>query len=167
MFAVLISLFIAWAWNKIPIISNTTHLILNPVFNPLLSWNLTFGFLIIIFALSLITSLIQKYATDQKALKELKVEQKKLQEEMQKYKDHPEKLMELNKKQMGFMGETFKITMDSMAYTAIPFILFFRWFMDYFSIISFKFLGVLSWFWFYLIFSIIFSILLKKPLKLA
>jgi uncharacterized membrane protein (DUF106 family) len=164
--AVMVSFGIAWAWDKVPIIPNTTHSILDPVFGALLNWNLTMGMIIVVFILSLIMSLIQKYTTDQKALKELKADQKKLQDEMQKCKDNPQKLMELNKKQFDFMGQTFKITMNSLVYTAVPFILFFRWFGDYFHDMNFKFFGLLSWFWFYVVFSIIFSIILKKPLKL-
>ena len=91
-----------------------------------------------------------------------------MQEEMKKYKDDPAKLLEFNKKQMEKIPETMKITMRPLMYTMIPFILFFRWFGDYFTALEgFKFFGFLSWFWFYLIFSIVFSTILRKVLKVA
>ena len=76
-------------------------------------------------------TIIQKYATDQKILREMKEEQKILQEEMKKYKNHPEKVAELSRKQLEFIPKTMKLTMRPIVYTAIPLILFFRWFMDF------------------------------------
>jgi len=86
---------------------------------------------------------------------------------MKKFKNDPGKMLELNKKQMEFIPKTFDLTMKPIIYTAIPFVLFFRWFSDYFSIsfVGFKFFGFLSWFWFYLIFSIIFSTIFRKAFK--
>ena len=87
---------------------------------------------------------------------------------MKKYKDHPEKLMELQKKQFEFIPKTMKLSMRAIVFTGIPFILFFRWFMDFFTAIGDpKFFGFLSWFWFYLIFSIIFSSILRKIFKVV
>jgi uncharacterized membrane protein (DUF106 family) len=60
--------------------------------------------------------------------------------------------------------------MRPLLYTAIPFVLFFRWFADYFSnpfFAAFRFFGFLSWFWFYLIGSIIFSSIFRKVLKVS
>jgi uncharacterized membrane protein (DUF106 family) len=126
------------------------------------------GMLLVIFIITLITTIIQKYATDQKALKELKQEQKILQEEMKKYKDNPAKVSELSKKQLEFIPRTFKLTSRTVLFTGIPFILFFRWFYDFFaSIGSPLFFGFLSWFWFYLIFTMIFSSILRKMLKVV
>src|SRR4030042_6114527 len=68
-------------WNKTPFIKNSVHAVLDPSIGALLSWNLTVGMIIIVFIITLITTLIQKYTTDQKALKELKEEQKLLKEE--------------------------------------------------------------------------------------
>jgi len=54
---------------------------------------------LIVIVLSFIMTLVQKYGTDQETLRELKKEQKMLQQEMKKYKDNPDKLLEFNKKQ--------------------------------------------------------------------
>lgn len=164
----LVSLAIAGLWDAIPAIKNFVHSILNPSAGLLLNWELTWGFLILILLISFLTVIIQKYTTDQKTLKEMKKEQKILQEEMKKYKDDPEKMMELNKKSMEFIPKTMRLTTRSLAYTAVPLILLFRWFMDVFMELGNpKFLGFLSWFWFYLIMFMIFSGVIKKALKVV
>ncbi len=164
----ILSLLIVYLWNKVPAIGNAAHAILDPSVGVLLDWNVTWGMVIIVFIISLIMSLFQKYATDQETLKELKKEQKLLSEEMKKYKEEPAKLMELQKKQFEFIPKTMQLTMRPMMYTGVPIILFFRWFHDYFSLIpDFRFFGFLSWIWFYLITTIIFSSILRKVLKVA
>jgi uncharacterized membrane protein (DUF106 family) len=164
----IVSLAVAVFWDKIEFIKNAVHNILDPSAGWLLNWDLNWGMLILVFLITLITTLVQKYATDQNALREIRKEQKLMQEEMQKYKEHPEKMLEFQKKQMDFMKRTFKLNSRSIMYTGIPFILFFRWFNDIFTAMgSPKFFGLLSWFWFYLITVMIFSSILRKYLKVV
>lgn len=164
----LISLLIAFFWKSIPWIRNAAHAVLNPTAGVLLNWNLTIGMLVIVLFIAVIMTLIQKYATDQKTLREMKKEQKELQGEIKKVKEHPEKMMELQKKQFAFLPKMMKMSMRPIVYTAIPLILFFRWFMDYFDALgNIKFFGFLSWFWFYLLGSIIFSSILRKIFKVV
>ena len=164
----LVSLGIAFFWNSLPIVSDTVHLILNPTAGALLGFNINWGMVIISGVISLFITIIQKYTVDNDTLRELKKEQKILQEEMKKFKDHPEKLLELQKKQFEFLPKTMNLTMRPLAYTAIPIILFFRWFNDYFAAIDppVKIFGFFSWFWAYLVFSIVFSIIFRKMFKL-
>ena len=167
MFAVMI---IASLWNSFPLIKNAIHYILDPSFGVLLKWHLYGGMIIIALFISVVTSLIQKYATDQEALKELKKAQKKVQEEMKKFQKEGNavKMMELQKKQFSSMPEMMKLSMASIIYTGVPFVLFFRWFDDFFeSIGDPAFLGFLSWFWFYLILLMITGGILRKILKVA
>lgn len=167
-FVMIASLAIAFFWDSITAIKETAHLILDPSAGALLNWNLTIGMLILVFIISLFITLLQKYATDQKEMRRIKKEQKELQEEMKKYKEHPEKLMSLQKKQFEFMGPMMKLSMRPMVFSGIPLILFFRWFWDFFNVLGDpKFFGFLSWFWFYLIGSMIFSMILKKVLDVA
>jgi uncharacterized membrane protein (DUF106 family) len=155
-------------WDKIPFLKNGVHSALDPSFGALLQWNLTIGMIVIVLVISVITTLVQKYATDQKALKELRAEQKLLQEEMKKFKEDPAKIAELSKKQMEFFPRTFKLTSRSILFTGLPFILFFRWFSDFFTMLGNpKFFGFLTWFWFYFIFTIVFSSFLRKWLKVV
>ena len=163
-----ISLAIAFFWDKIPFLKNSVDALLSPTAGALLTWNLTYGMLIIVFLIALLTTLIQKYTTDQEALRKLKINQKSLQAEMKKYRDQPTKMAELQKQSMAAIPETFKLTSRSIVYTGVPFILLFRWFMDFFETSgNAVFLGFLNWFWFYLIFTMIFSGILRKYLKVA
>lgn len=164
--ALISSMVIASSWSN-PEVSGFFHNIMDPILKPILDWNIFWGMSLIVIFLTVVMSLVQKYATDQETLKAIKKEQKKLQEEMKKYKDHPEKMMQLNKDQMEIMGRMMKISMGSIVYTAIPFMLFIRWFGDYFSVVDYKFFGVLTWFWFYLLASIVLSGFIRKLLKVA
>jgi uncharacterized membrane protein (DUF106 family) len=162
------SLAIAFFWDKVGFIKNGAHAVLNPTAGFLLNWNITIGMSLIILVISIFMTLIQKYATDQKTLKEMREEQKILQEEMKKYKNHPEKVAELSRKQLEFIPKTMKLTMRPIVYTAIPLILFFRWFNDFFApMVGFKFFGFFSWFWFYLLGTLIFSSILRKIFKVV
>ena len=167
-FVTIVSLAMAIFWDKFPFIKNAIHTVLDPSAGALLKLNLVLGMLLVVFVITLITTLIQKYATDQKALKELKQEQKILQEEMKKYKDNPAKISELSKKQLEFIPKTFKLTSRSALFTGVPFILLFRWFYDTFAVLGDpKFFGFLSWFWFYFISSMVFSSILRKYMKVV
>src|SRR3989338_10197697 len=159
------SLLIASLWDKIPQIKNSVHFILDPSAGAALDWNLNIGMLIIVFVITLLTTIVQKYATDQKALKELKKEQKEIQKQMKEFKNHPEKVMELTKKQWKLMPKQMKLSMRALAYTGIPFILFFRWFSDYFVEAGNPKLWLgMSWFLFYILFLIIFGAILRKTM---
>ena len=164
----LASLLIASLWDKTPAIKNSVHYILNPSAGFLLDWNLNIGMLIVVFVITLLTTIVQKYATNQEALKELKKEQKEIQKQMKEFKNHPEKVMELTKKQWKLMPKQMKLSMRALAYTGIPFILFFRWFGDYF-IAAEEIAGEpirlwlgMSWFLFYILFAIVFGAMLRK-----
>jgi uncharacterized membrane protein (DUF106 family) len=85
-----------------------------------------------------------------------------MQEDLKKLEVGSKEHSELSMKSLKFVGPMFKLSMRPIIYTAIPIILLFRWFTDYFSLVDFKFFGFLSWFWFYLLGSIIFSSVLRK-----
>ncbi len=163
-----ISLIIAGFWDRMPAISKAVHVVLDPTAGGLLNWQLTVGMLIIVFVLTLITTLVQKYATDQKTLKEIKKEQKEIQKQMKEFKDHPEKLSHLQKKQFAMFPKQMKLSMRGIAYTGVPFILLFRWFYDYFDVLGNpKFFGFLGWIWFYLIAAMIFSSIMRKQMDVV
>jgi len=161
--AMIISLVIAFFWDHASFIKNTAHAILNPSAGALLDWSLNWGMTLLVLIISIFMTLIQKYATDQKTLREMKKEQKRLSEEMKAVRSNPEKMMELQKESMKFMAPMMKLSMRPIIYTAIPLILFFRWFMDYFATAGGPHIfGVFSWFWFYLLGSMVFSSILRK-----
>ena len=64
----LLSLIIAFYWPKAPWISEPIHSVLDPTLGRLLGWNLTWGMVLIVTAVSLITTLFQKYTTDQETI---------------------------------------------------------------------------------------------------
>ena len=162
-----ITLLIAMFWDSVSFIKDSAHAILDPTLGVLLAWNLILGMLGVIFVISLMMTLVQKYATDQKTMRELKKEQKALQEEMKKYKDSPEKVAELSKKQFEAIPRMMKLSMRPIIYTAIPIVLLFRWFTDFFAVLdSAKILGM-HWLLFYLIASLVFSSILRKIFKVV
>lgn len=165
MLVLAVSFVIALLWDKIPIISNSVHFILDPTFGKLLQLDRIWGFISIIFIITLAITLIQKYMSDQDALKELREEQKRMQEEMKQYKDDPKKMMEIQKKQLESIPKSFDLTTKPLIYTSIPIILFFRWFNDFFKTVGDDKIFGVNWIWAYLIVSIILSIILRKILK--
>jgi uncharacterized membrane protein (DUF106 family) len=168
--ALVLAMLIAVSWESFPFIKNTAHAVLDPSAGALLGWNIIWGMIILVALLSLFMTLTQKYFTDQKEIKRLKKEQKELQKDMKECKEHPEKLMEMQKNSFPLMVELMKHSMRPMIYTTVPLILFFRWFMDYFAtpaLEGFKFFGFFSWFWFYLLGSIIIGMALRKVLKVV
>jgi uncharacterized membrane protein (DUF106 family) len=163
----IVSMAIALFWNSVPLIKETVGFLLNPTAGFLLNWNVNYGMVIITAILSIFLTLVQKYTTDQSLLREIKKEQKILQAQMKEFKDHPDKLLELQKKQFSFIPKTFEITMRPLIYTSVPIILFFRWFHDYFTLVDVKIFGFFSWFWAYLILAILFSSIFRKVFNVA
>lgn len=164
----LITMVIAFNWDKWAWLKNGIHAALDPSAGALLNWNLTIGMFILVLILSIVTTILQKYTTNQEELKKIQKEQKEIQKQMQEFKNHPEKVMHLQKQQMSLMPKQMKLGMRAIIYTGIPFVLLFRWFQDYFTLMGNpKFFGFLSWFWFYLIFTLIFSSIIKKKFDIA
>jgi uncharacterized membrane protein (DUF106 family) len=136
----------------------------NSTLEPFVTWNPAISLLIISFVLTLITTLIYKYTTNQEMLKSFKEESKKLQQEMRLLKNDPNKVMEKNKelmeKNMKVMSQSFK----PLLYTFIPFAIIFFGLRNIYQPLGKILLG-LSWIWVYIISSIIFSMVLRKILK--
>lgn len=145
--------------------------ITNPLFNNLPE---PFPILIISFVLTLATTLIYKYATDQEVMKTLKEDMKAMQAEMKTLKDKPEKMMALQKdamqKNMKYMMKSFK----PMLITFIPIVFIFGWMRAHYDVIA-QATGTahifqigsfgMGWLWTYILFSLVFSIGLRKFLK--
>lgn len=165
----ILSLVIAGLWDKVSFLKNAIHAVFDPTAGALLNMNLTFGMLILVFVISLITTLVQKYATDQKTIRELKAQQKELSKKMKEFGHDLEKQRAIQKEMGPLTMALMKHSMRPLMFTGIPFILLFRWFWDYFNAIpdGVKFFGFLSWFWFYLIFAMIFGSVLRKALKVV
>lgn len=101
--------------------------LLNPIFNPLLNLPTLWALIILSFLISLLITLITKYATDQDLMKSLKEEIKQLQAEMKELKKEPEKAMQVQKQVMQTNMKYMKQSFKSMFYTFIPIIIIFSW----------------------------------------
>ncbi len=131
---------------------------------PFVSWNPAFSLLILAFAMTLISTLIYKYTTDQASMKIFKEQSKQLQQEMRLLKDNPGKMMEKNKELREMNMKVMKQSFKPLIYTFIPFGIIFFGLRNLYEPLG-KILFGLSWLWIYIIASIIFSIVLRKLLK--
>ena len=165
-FISLIGLAVAFFWNSFPLMKESVHFVLDPTAGKILKWNTDWGMVILAGIISLITSILQKYTTDQTLLKAMRAEQKMLSAQMKEYKENPDKILEIQRKQMELIPKTMDITLRPALYTAIPFILLIRWFGDFFAAEPVKIFGFFSWIWAYLVFAIVFSMVFRKLFKL-
>lgn len=102
--------------------------LLNPVFYPLLESTGYFWTLFILsFAITFLTTIIYKYATNQSLMKDLKEEQKALQKQVKELKNEPEKAMKVQKQMMETNSKYMMHSFKPMLFTFLPVILFFGW----------------------------------------
>ncbi len=118
------------------------------------------GLMILSFFVTLFITIVTHFMTDKKRMKELKDKQKFLRGEMKKCKDNPQKVMELNKQMMEDLPEQMKQSFKPMIITIIPLLILFKWLRG-------TFVDILPhWIWYYIGFSMLFSIVLRKVFKL-
>jgi uncharacterized membrane protein (DUF106 family) len=118
------------------------------------------------FILTLITTLVYKYTTNQQWIKQTREEMKELQKQANDSRNNPAKMAEIQRqimeKNMKFMMHSFK----PLIYTFIPLLLVFGWIRSVPEWTEGKILLGLSWIWVYVIFSMLFSTILRKVLKI-
>jgi uncharacterized membrane protein (DUF106 family) len=112
--------------------------------------------------ISLFISLINYFVLDKDKVRSMKARQKELNKEMKEHKDNPAKVMELQKELMSHVGENFKHSFKPMLITIIPVLVAFLWVKGIFAETSIA----SSWFWYYLISAIAFSMIFRKVFKL-
>lgn len=100
---------------------------LDPILRPLLSLGPFMTILIITLVVTLLTTIIYKYATDQDKLRKLKADIKRYQKKAMAAKEDPDKAMKIQKEMMKLNGDYMRSSMKSMLYTFIPILLFFGW----------------------------------------
>ena len=102
--------------------------LLNPILSPILNLPPIVAVAFLAFVIALILTLIQKFATDQARLKEIKGEMKKAQKRIRELqKEDPQKAMQVQKDSMKLTLETMRHSMKSMLYSFIPIIIIFTW----------------------------------------
>jgi len=102
--------------------------LLNPVLYPLLDsigyfWTL----LILSLVITVITTVIYKYTTNQSLMKDLKNEQKEFQKEIKELRNDPDKAMQVQKKMMETNSKYMMHSFKPMLFTFLPVIIFFGW----------------------------------------
>ena len=108
-----------------------------------------------------VSTLAHKYFTNQEHLRKLKERQKEIQKELKNTKD-PTIMQELNSEMLKITGMMFKSSFRPIFVTLIPFLLLFAWLNSVFR----PTMGG-SWIWWYLGFSVVSSMILRKLLKVA
>lgn len=131
-------------------------------------WSPLFSLLLISLFVGIISTLSYKYLTNQKLMKETKEEIKKSQEEMKLLKDNPSKMMEkqseIMKKNFSMMKESYKSILYTFPIFIIIFLLIQKVYAPLGKINIISSFG-LTWLWIYILSSFVFSIILRKWLK--
>jgi uncharacterized membrane protein (DUF106 family) len=121
--------------------------------------------------LALGSTLVYKFATDQSLIKAIREEVKKMQQEMKDNKDNPQKVAELQTKMVPLNLKLMSQSLRPMLITIVPFIILFvllgRVYGDMIVIPLSFWEGHLGWIGTYIIFSMLFTTLFRKALKVA
>lgn len=115
--------------------------------------------IVISFLVMLVTTIVTKYATNQKRMKELKDIQKACQIKLKDNRGNPEEMKKINEEMMKCSMELMKHSFKPMIFTFIPLLLLIGWMSKFFAPL------LSSWIWWYIISGLVFSIVLKKVLK--
>lgn len=113
---------------------------------------------IIVTTISLLVTLL---FTDRKKMAELKEKQKACQALFKQHKGNEKKMLEIQKEMMACSGEMMRMSFKPMLVTLIPFLILFAFLRSLFVPIMGN-----SWIWYYIITSIVWSMILRKPLKM-
>ncbi len=124
----------------------------------LIQTNPRISIIVLSFIVTLVITTVSYFMTDREKMKEIKERQKELRADMKKFRGNPEKVMELNKKLMEDLPEQMKLSFKPLLVTLIPLLIFFGWLRATFAGTAIS--G--TWLWWYIISSIIFSIVVRK-----
>lgn len=119
------------------------------------------GILIISFLVVLVTTVITKFVTDQKRMKELREIQKACQIKLKDNRGNAEEVNKINKQIMDCSMELMKHSFKPMLITFIPLLILAAWMNGTFT----KILS--SWIWWYILSGLVFSMILRKLLKVV
>ena len=125
--------------------------------NPLLS------LAVVSILVTAVSTLAHKWLTNQEHMKSLKKRQKEIHKELRGCKD-PSVMKELNGEMMKLTGVMMKSSFKPMFVTIIPFLILFAWLRGIYGGEN-PILG--GWIWYYLGFSVVSSIFLRKIMKVA
>jgi uncharacterized membrane protein (DUF106 family) len=107
------------------------------IFNPVFGWMLHIPPILAIITLAsvlaLISTLLQKFLTDQAKMKRLRDDTKKYQEQMKRLREDPEKMMKVQQKVLPIQMELMKESFKPLLVTLIPFLFVFFWLSSHFA----------------------------------
>jgi uncharacterized membrane protein (DUF106 family) len=129
----------------------------------LINSNPVISIVAISFTITLAMTLVTKYFTDQKLMKELKVKQKELQKKLKEKKGDLELQKKIQKEMMGYSMELMKHSFKPMIITFIPIILIFWWIRGIYLETT---IGNV-WIWWYIGSALVSSIILRKAMDVA
>ena len=118
---------------------------------------------IIIFSalITLVSTLITKWLTNQKHLKSMKVRQKQIQKDLKNCKPGDKQFEELQSEMLQITMVMMKSSFKPMLITFVPFLILFYWIRQVYT-------GLLpNWIWYYIISSLVFSVAYRKVFKMA
>ncbi|MEK6936748.1 MAG: hypothetical protein AABW58_01625 [Nanoarchaeota archaeon] len=142
----------------------------NFLFGPIISLGNPWNIIIISFILTLIVNLAMKFFTNQHAMKSLKEDTEYFKKEMQKFKNDPQKLIEIQKRSMETSLKYLQHSLPATLVTLLPLLFIFGWLRQAFppgvKLLTLPFGISLGWLGSYILFSIIFNIALRKLLKI-
>ena len=135
-----------------------------------LAWT-PWSIIIISLVLAFVSTLIYKYFTNQEEIKRLRERSVEIRKKMTEHKDKPQEVMGLQKESLGISLSLMKQSMKPSLIMMVPYLLIFAWLNNAFppGTVVFKvplFGWELGFFWTYFIFIMIFSIALRKVLKI-
>ena len=121
------------------------------------------GLVLISFLITLVMTLVTKFLTDQKRMKELKEVQKSCQIQLKDSKGDFKRQTEIQSEMMKCSMEMMKFSFKPMFITFIPLLILFAWIRGIFVLTEIS----STWLWWYLISGIVASISLRKILDVA
>jgi uncharacterized membrane protein (DUF106 family) len=110
---------------------------------------------------TLVSSLITKWLTNQEHLKSMKERQKQVQKDLKTCKPGDKKFEELQSEMLQITMVMMKSSFKPMLVTFVPFLLLFYWIRSVYTTL------LPGWIWYYIISSLVFSIGFRKVLKMA
>jgi uncharacterized membrane protein (DUF106 family) len=121
------------------------------------------GIVSVSFLVTLAMTLVTKFFTDQKRMKEIKDMQKKHQERMKEHRGNLDRQREIQKEIMELSMEMMRHSFKPLIITLLPIIFIFWWLKGTFAQTAIA--G--TWLWWYIGSSIAFSMILRKALNVA
>ena len=144
-------------------------MVLDSFFNSIFGWAIQMspltGIIVVAFTLTLIVTIVYKIMTDQDMLKNIKQEMKDIRKEIKLASQDPSKMAELNKRSMEKSMTQMKHTLKPTLITMLPLLFALTWLRNTYETLTLNFFGISSWLWTYIILSLIFSISLRKIMK--